>query len=189
MNTFKQCFDTILQGDKEKSRLAARRVSRLVYSSEGGKEKYKEITRIVSEAPHEYVKTTEPWRQENFVMAISVMYFLHDREEQPDFLFPWLYQLLQHQSGIIRYAAVRMYTNELGPLTVHIRCPEYKQRKSKSEASDRILNTLVLNLNNLLGNLWKPSYKRYKYISSLPTGPYKSVQMVLGNLDEMCEQK
>jgi len=49
-------------------------------------------------------------------------------------------------------------------------------------------NTLVLNLNELLRTLWKPAYKRYKYVHSLPTGPYKSVQMVVTNLEELCER-
>jgi len=190
MNTFKECFDTILHGSKEESRLAARRISKLVYSSQSGKDKYKEIARIINEVPGVYAKIAEPWRQENFVMAISVMYFLHDKEDQPDFLFPWLYQLLQHQNGYIRHAAVRMFQIELGPLTVHRRYPTERpciSGRLKPETADGIVNTLMLNLNNLLADLWKPTYKRYKYINSLPASPYKSVQMVLANLEELSE--
>ncbi|GEM_PF-4605864 len=171
--------------------LILRRINKLVYSSQSGKDKYKEIARIINEVPGVYAKITEPWRQENFVMAISVMYFLHDKEYQPDFLFPWLYQLLQHPSGVIRYAAVRMFQIELGPLTVHMRYPTERPGISgrlKPEIADRIVNTLILNLNNLLADLWKLAYKRYKYINSLPASPYKSVQMVLANLEELCER-
>ena len=79
-----------------------------------------------------------------------------------------------------------MLENELGPLTVHIRCPDYKQSKSKSEQSDFILLNLYITLNNLLADLWEPKYKKYKYVDSLPASPYKSIQMVLSRLKDDC---
>src|SRR3990167_6329523 len=127
MNTIKECFGTILGGNKEESRQAARKVRKLVYSSSAsGREKYEEIAALVRTAPENYARISEDWRQENFVMAVSVIYFLHDRESQPDFLFPWLFQLLQHLNGYIRYAAVKMISNEIGPLTYHLRFPSEK---------------------------------------------------------------
>ncbi len=187
--TFKEYFDEILRGDKDESRLAARAVRKLLYGAQGGNDKYKDIKNIVNGAPGEYVKISEDWRQENFVMAVSVIYFLHDKENQPDFLFPWLFDLLQYENGYIRQAAVRMLDNELGPLTVYIRFPGHQPGyfgKLTSEQADNILYSLFLNLNNLSVALWKPMYKRYKYISSLPVGPYKSTQMVLAHLEELC---
>jgi len=189
MNTIKECFDTILCGNEKDSRLAARNVRKLLYSSRGEKDQYKEIADLINNAPSEYVKILEEWRQENFVVAVSVIYFLHDKEDQPDFLFPWLFQLLQHPNGIIRYAAVRMLTNEIGPLTYHIRCPGEKLDKLKPEQADSILRSLFASLNGLLDILWRPKYKRYKYIDSLPASLYKSVQMVLAELEESCGQK
>ena len=79
-----------------------------------------------------------------------------------------------------------MLENELGPLTVHIRCPDYKQDNIKSEQSDFILLSLFVALNNLLADLWKPAYKKYKYIDSLPTSPYKTIQMVLSRMEDDC---
>lgn len=183
--TFVKLFDVILTGNRNDSRKAAREVRKLLYSSRDGG-KYKSIKTIIENAPDEYRKIKEEWREENFVVAVSVLYFLHDKESWPDFLFPWLFYLLQHQNGNIRHAAVRMIKNELGPLTVHIRCPDYKQDKSKSEQSDFILLNLFISLNNLLSNLWKPKYKKYKYVNSLPTCPYKSIQMVLGIMEYDC---
>jgi len=192
MNTIKECFDIILRGNKSDSRLAARRVRKLLYSSQGGRDKYKDIKNLINGAPGEYAKISEEWRQENFIVAASVIYYLHDKEEHPDFLFPWFFQLLQHSSGVIRYASVRMLSNEIGPLTVHIRFPEHKSGyfgRLTSEQADAILYSLFINLNELLGILWQPKYKRYKYIDSLPASPYKSVQMVLAQLEESCGQK
>lgn len=188
MNTIKQCFKIILNGKKEQSRQAARRVRKLLYSSAvSGKSDFKDIANLINTAPEEYKKILEDWRQENFVMAISVIYYLHDKEEQPDFLFTWLFELLQHKNGYIRHAAVRMFTNALGPLTVHIRVPEHKSDRLKPEQADAVLSSLHFKLNELLAVHRKPKYKKYKYINSLPTSPYKSIQMVLAELEDMCE--
>jgi hypothetical protein len=167
-------------------------VRKLLYRSQGDREKFEEIHHLVKTAPKNYALISEEWRQENFVMAISVIYYLHDRKEQPDFLFPWLFQLLNHSNGVIRYAAVRMISNEIGSLTVHIRCPGDKSismDRLKPEQADNILCSLFANLNKLLAALWQPKYKRYKYIDSLPTSAYKSVQMVLAELKAFCRQK
>ncbi|MFH1111663.1 MAG: hypothetical protein V1712_01170 [Patescibacteria group bacterium] len=192
MNTFKECFDIILHGNKSDSRLAARRVRKLLYSSQTGRDKYEDIKNLINDAPNEYAKIYEEWRQENFIVAVSVLYYLHNREEEPDFLFPWFFKLLQHPNGVIRYAAVRMFSHEIGPLTVHIRFPENKSgygAKLKSEQAESILSSLFISLYKLLSILWQPKYKRYKYINSLPTSSYKSVQMILAELEECCGQK
>lgn len=194
MTTIKQCFETILNGNKEESRQAARRVNKLVYSSAttAGKEKYEQIVALIRTASENYARISEDWRQENFVMAISVMYFLHNRESEPDFLFSWLFQLLQHQNGYIRYAAVKMISHEIGSLTVHLRFPGDRSilgDKLKPEQADNILHSLFMSLNGLLSVLWQPKYKRYKYVDSLPASPYKSVQMILAELEESCEGK
>lgn len=190
MNTIADCFLTILHGDEVDSRRAARQVSKLLYSAKDTS-KYEDIKQIVNTALNEYKKIVEPWRQENFVLAASVIYYLHDREAEQDFLFPWFYELLQHNNGVIRYAAVRMISHEFGPLTYYIRFPDRTQdrfdmlRVTKSQA-DGILYSLFAQLTGLLATLWKPAFKRYKYVDSLPTGPYKSIQMVFTRLEELC---
>lgn len=192
MNTIKECFNEILRGDKNDSRLAARRVGKLLHSSRNNKDKYSDIRNLISGASRNYAKIAENWRRENFVVAISVIYFLHDKEEQPDFLFPWFFKLLQHANGIIRYASVRMISNEIGPLTFYIRFPNDKfghADKLKPEQADRILYLLFVGLNELLSVLWQPKYKKYKYVDSLPVSPYKSVQMILTELEESCGKK
>ena len=109
--TFDELFKTILIADKTASRKAAREVRKLLYSSRSGRDKYDDIKNIIDNASVIYAKVSENWRQENFVIAVSVIYYLHDHENQPDFLFPWLFQLLQHKNGNIRQAAVRMIQN------------------------------------------------------------------------------
>jgi len=183
-----------LHGEKSDSRLAARKVRKLLYSSTGtyNREKFIDIANLIKNAPGEYEKISEGWRQENFVLAVSVIYYMHDREDQPDFLFPWLFQLLEHPNGVIRYASVRMLSHEIGPLTVHIRFPNHKPGyfgKLTPEQADTILHSLFINLNELMGTLWQSKYRRYKYIDSLPASPYKSVQMVLAELEESCGHK
>lgn len=183
--TFHELFNGILTGDKEESRKAAREVRKLLYSSRYGG-KYEDIKLIIDNAPIGYAHIAEDWRRENFVIAVSVLYYLHNKERQPDFLFPWLFYLLLDENGNIRNAARRMLENELGPLTFHIRCPEYKHDKIKSEQFDFILLSLFVTLNNLLSDLWKPAYKKYKYVDSLPTSPYKTIQMILSRMEDDC---
>jgi len=189
IKTIKECFDVILNDDEKESRLAARRVRKLLYSSQGERDKYQDIKNIVNEASNTYAEISEDWRQEDFVVAVSVIYYLHDREEEPDFLFPWFFQLLQHSNGTIRYAAVRMLSIELGPLTVHIRVHGHKSDRLRPEQADHILKSLFMGLHGLMSMLWEPKFKRYKYVDSLPTGPYKSVQMVLAKMEEYCGRK
>ena len=124
-------------------------------------------------------------------MAVSVIYFLHDKEDEQDFLFPWLFYLIQHNNGNIRQSAVRMFKNELGSLTVHIRCPEnsYSSNKIINEKRDQILFDMHKELQFLLNKFYKPIYKKYKYISSIPTGQYKSTQLVLGELEFDCGEE
>ena len=181
MNTIKECFNIILYGNEADSRLAAA----------SGREKYEDIVAVVNTSPDSYEKISEGWRQENFVMAVSVIYFLHDRETQPDFLVPWLFQLLQHPNGYIRYAAVKMISNEIGPLTYHLRFPGEKLsfRETIPKDADMVLYSLFASLNGLLVSLWQTKYKKYKYINLLPPSPYKSVQMVLAELEDCCGKK
>jgi hypothetical protein len=188
MNTIKECFEIILQGNRDKSRRAARQVTKLLYGSKI-QDKYDDIKNAVEDASEAYHKIVEDWRQENFVVAISVIYFLHDKEAESDFLFPWLFQLLLHSNGVIRYAAVRMLSDELGPLTVYVRISDFKPNgltNCKPQQAEAILFSLFIDLNKLLGSVWRPKYKKYKYISSLPACPYKSVQMVMARMEELC---
>lgn len=186
MKTFSELFSAILIADKNTSRKAAREVRKLVYQTHN--KQHDEIVSIIKNSSKEYAKIKDDFRKNNFVMAISVMYFLHDMEKQPDFLFPWIFDLLQHDNGNIRFAAVRMLEHELGPLTYHIRFPDEKltNRELSPTQANKIILGLYINLNNLASSLWKPSYKKFKYISSLPTGPYKSVRMILSQLKEDC---
>jgi len=192
MNTIREAFEIILSGNKEESRLAARQVRKLLYSSKTSGSDYDDIKILINGAFAEYYKIREAWRQENFVTAFSVIYFLRDKDHLPDFLFPWFFQLLQHQNGYIRHAAVKMIDNELGPLSVHIRFPGdnmFANDRLSPNKSDEILFYLFINLHNLSAALRLPKYKRFKYIDSLPASPYKSAQMLLARMEDACGRK
>ena len=189
MNSIKECFNIVLNGDEGESRLAARKVRKILYGARPANDDFLDIKNIINDAHFEYAKIFEEWRRENFVMAVSVIYFLHEKEINRDFLFPWLFELLQHSNGNIRQSAVRMFQTEIGPLTVHIRCPERKQSKSIAARNDVILRDLFASLNGLLTMYWKPEYDKYKYIASLPSCPYKSVQLVLAELEDSSDRE
>jgi len=191
MQTFTDLFKIILEGDRESSRCASRDVRKLLYSSSSGKTEFNEIKKIINNGDEVYRNINEEWRQENFVMAISVMYFLHDKEGEQDFLFPWLFYLIQHKNGNIRQSAVRMFKNELGPLTAHIRYPDksFSSNKIINKKRDQILFHMRDELIFLAHKFYKPMYKKYKYIASIPTGQYKSIQLVLAEIEDECGEK
>lgn len=72
MNTLKECFDTILRGNKSDSRLAARKVRKLLYGSQNNRDEYEDIKNLINSAVSEYAKISEEWRQENFVNDIGI---------------------------------------------------------------------------------------------------------------------
>lgn len=186
--TFTELFKTILTADKTTSRVAARMVRKLLYGSHRSKEKYDGMQEVINDASHTYAQIPEDWRRENFVMAVSVIYYLHHHEHQPDFLFPWLFELLQHKNGYIRHAAVRMIQHELGLLTYHIRFPGEGRGfsgLSREEANEKIC-MLETDLERIAAQSWNPVYKKYKYIENLPSGTFKSVQLILSQLDDYC---
>lgn len=187
MKTYRSLFHTILTAGEEESRKAAREVRRVLYSAREGRNEYKDIAKIIDTTPSVYYKIPEndEWRQENFVMAVSVLYFLHDREHRPEFLFVWLSELLWHPNGNIRHAAVRMFNHEVGPLTVHIRCPKEEFRVN-GKKSDEIISDLYVMLVSIINKTWEPSYKKKKYISDLPSGTHKSAHLILAYLSESC---
>src|SRR3989338_1321223 len=80
--------------------------------------------------------------------------------------------------------------NALGALTYHIRFPGEKSslHKFSSKQADQIIFGLRTNLNNLMASSWKNSYKKFKYIDRLPSGTYKSIQLILSVLDDYCSE-
>jgi len=186
MKTLKNLFREILTGDREASRLAAREVRKVMFSSHS-KDKTKDIRSIISSAPVVYEKIKEDWRQENFAMSVSIIYFMRDETKSLELLYCWIFELLQHKNGYIRYAAFRMIRNDLGPLTVHIRHPNSIFKHTYTpEVSNNILLNLYVNLNNFSVQLNKPSYDKYKYVDQLPASPYKTVEMALEELEYLC---
>ena len=75
--TLLEAFNIILTANEEESRKTARQVRKLAYSH-NDKDKYSTIVSIIETAPQTYTDITEEFRQENFVKAISVLYFLRN---------------------------------------------------------------------------------------------------------------
>lgn len=187
METIIECFEIILSGDKEQSKTAARQVRKLFYGNKN-KTKFSEIQKQINEAPEKYAEIKEDWRQENFVRAVSVIHFLYDHKKGIDYLFPWLFEILQHKRGNIRYAAVRMFEHEIAHITIPLRLPAIKPENNAAKLSNT--HTLLVAMHSFLVELLTKhddlKYKKYKYISSLPSSPYKSIQMVLGAMEDYC---
>lgn len=120
------------------------------------------------------------------MVAISVIYFLRDDKQDIDFLFPWFFHLLRHKNGNIRQSAVRMLCHEIGPLTVHLRVPGERSSNISTKKADQILFDLFDGLHMLSREFYQSKYKKYKYIDSLPSSQYKSIQLVLARMIDDC---
>ena len=83
-----------------------------------------------------------------------------------------------------------MIEHELGLLTYHIRFSSERLEHSglSPKQADRIIFGLRTGLNNLMASSWEDSYKKFKYINDLPSGTYKSAQLILSVLDDDCNE-
>ena len=185
MNNLIECFNIILNGEKETSKLATKSVRKLIYTV-NNRDDDQAILKIVNNAPFEYAKIQEDWRQENFVKALSVIDHIYTKEKNYDILLPWMFQLLQHENGNIRFSVVKIFEFDIAYLSYHLRCEKEEKDKLKSEDADKVLHNLFLNLDHLITSLWKPIYDKYQYIDLMPASPYKSVQMVISVLIDFC---
>lgn len=179
----KECFKIILEGERAASKNASRKTHKIISMMK--RPDYDYLVEMVMDSPHQYMSISEGWRQENFVMAISSTFFLAD-EAQHGHLFPWLFQLLQHDNGNIRYAAVRMFETCFGPMTYHIRFPDDPEQYKDYRMDNTLLKELFMSLHGLLSVYWDARYEQYEYINSLPSSQYKSIQMALVTLEDMC---
>ena len=113
---------------------------------------------------------------------------------------PVIYSVLEGETGNFRKAFVVFALKNKGKILAekdgtrgdlifnNIRL-EVDGSNQKPKQADYILKSLFINLHGLMTALWKPKFKRYKYIDSLPASPYKSVQMVLAKIEEYCGRK
>ena len=112
---------------------------------------------------------------------------MRNNMKSPEPLYNWIFELLHNKNGHIRFAAFRMIRNDLGLLTAHIRHSNTEfERTIESDRADNILLSLYINLNDIAVSLSKPSYKKYKYVELLPVGPYKTIRMIIAELEDNC---
>lgn len=186
---FNEIFAIILNAEKEESRVAARAVSKKLYNTSMERDDFDEIHLILDNAVTEYAKIEEDWRKENYATAVSVLYYLNNHENDPDFLHAWLLELVEHKNGNIRNAGRRMFELELCMLTLHIRLPDRNISKKKKDTCDKVLLQLFIDMNIMLKNYWLPKYEKYTYIHELPASPYKTAQMILEKMEMLCGKK
>ncbi len=83
---------------------------------------------------------------------------------------------IQHPSGKIRQAIIRASNYLVMDVADYLRADKYKQRFYKNQ--ERFVN-FVDDVKELLEKYDEPKFHRYKYISSIPTSVYKSLQKLL----------
>jgi hypothetical protein len=182
--TIKEAIEIILHGNELEAKKVSKTMRKLVYFGDSGK--YEEIKEVIEDVLKVYPTIQEEWRREIYISAISIMYFLHDKyDKKPDYFFPLLLSLLENPNGTIRYCAYKMLVHDLGPLTVHLRIPDYEKSELDKYIAISILSKLHKDLMILHDKYFDKKYKKYKYVQDLPASTYKTVEMALYELDDM----
>lgn len=94
----------------------------------------------------------------------------------------FILKYIQHDSGKIRQAVI--YTADYLVIDItHDLLFDNNQIKGRDkeriEENKKRFGELVLNVEELIGKYDDPRYRRYKYISSMPAGVYKSLQKLI----------
>ncbi len=105
--------------------------------------------------------------------------------ENFDVFAKFFLRYIQHPSGKIRQAIIKAVDYLIFDLTLGIDGNYYHEEKSKEEIKkiadrDKIrFGLFVTIIERLEEKYYEPKFKRYKYISSLPVGVYKSLQILI----------
>jgi hypothetical protein len=106
-------------------------------------------------------------------------------EEYFDTWAEFLLKCIQHPSGKIRQAII--HNTDILIISLSDLPSRHKKPNSYDNENNAVrellsikrFGTLVLNVEYLLDKYYQPRYGKYKYVSSLPVGVYKSLQMLL----------
>ncbi|HZE86970.1 MAG TPA: hypothetical protein VE090_02065 [Methylomirabilota bacterium] len=91
---------------------------------------------------------------------------------------------IQHPSGKIRQAVIHIADVLVTSLDVYV----FNKKETKTEEEKRMIREtinlqrfgrLVMSVEDLVQHYYEPKYKRYKYVSSMPIGVYKSLQILI----------
>lgn len=91
---------------------------------------------------------------------------------------------IQHPSGKIRQAIIHITDVLVTSLDVYV----FHKNETKTEEEKRMIREtinlqrfgrLVMSVEDLVQHYYEPKYKRYKYVSSMPIGIYKSLQILI----------
>ena len=98
----------------------------------------------------------------------------------------FILKYIQHPSGKIRRAIVRVTDYLISDIKLDLKL-DFKEKislkeKEKIKKNKNRFGSFVEAVEKLLEKYWQPKFNRYKYISSLPVGVYKSLQQLLNEV-------
>ncbi len=172
----------------------------------GGKQEVKKAQKAIASAWHNfYIPHREEGRKAFGVFLDEIKNFdqIQDVDHQAYFISSlkwafWIFgekyfetwaefllKCIQHPSGKIRQSILHnsdiliMSLSEfLGPRHVQTG-PEDEVKTIRQVISLQRFGRLVMDAEDLLHRYYKPKYNRYKYVSSMPAGIYKSLQILI----------
>ncbi|MCD6284269.1 hypothetical protein J7J12_03415 [bacterium] len=185
-NPLKNLIEIIKTGSPQEVKGAQKKVEKFWYEvnipkREEGKKDFsiflEEIKRFdeIQDIDHQaYFINTLKWP----FLAIGEEYF----EQWAEFILKYI----QHPSGKIRRAIVRVTDYLIIDIRLDLKL-DFKEKispeeKEKIEKNKNRFGSFVERVEKLLEKYWQPKFNRYKYISSLPVGVYKSLQQLLNEV-------
>lgn len=96
----------------------------------------------------------------------------------------FLLSYIQHPSGKIRQAVIHASEYLISSIIVGLRHGE-KEKKLTPDIKESVkknkmrFGAFVMEVENLIDQYQRPRFKKYKYVSSLPTGVYKSLNKLI----------
>jgi len=127
---------------------------------------------------------TNPVNQESFVLSLRI--FFCDIENYFEPVLDFLFKIIRHENGKLRYAAIRAFDRlqpALAEATVPPRLPMFRtvSEKRRKDIKSAYFN-LIDKTCELSEKHCKPEYRKYKFVSDLPVSVYKSLQSFLSIL-------
>lgn len=185
--TIKDIIQKIEKGDKREQKAAKNELEQFWEQNKGDKKTTKIFLKEMEKGIKNFDAIKNVDNQVAFVFALKWFLLAADpsyiEDRWPD-LKNFVLKMLQHKSGRVRYAMVRITFY----LTISLRLfnldgGKLSPKQKKMIAKHRLLFCeLVEEVEQLIEKYFEPKFRKYKYIQSLPPSIYKSLQMFWNEL-------
>jgi len=175
-NPLEKYIHTIKTGNKEEAKEAQKQIEK--YWHDRKKDKKDFCVFLDEIRKFEQIKDIDC--QVKFIGALKWAFWAIGEENFKEFS-EFILKYIQHPSGKIRQAIINACSPLVFKITLKIKFEDEKgSTKGKTKKEDLMrFGRFVDEVIRLIEKYFEPKYRRYKYVSSLPPGVYKSLQKLI----------